>query len=190
MCFLVFGILLFSPNEVDKPQHPSVLPKSIGSIFPSRQQTERGLSVIGGYASILSIEAEQMVQDEPSSPIATAEEIQLFIADFAERYNQQDIRGFLSLFSSRAIQNGRDGFDDIGKVYSSLFRDSRELRCQVEDMRIDIIEIYQNAFVTARCEMVQIPKQRKGKRVWKGDIRWVLVRENGDLRIRYVDYDQ
>jgi hypothetical protein len=33
-------------------------------------------------------------------------------------------------------------------------------------------------------------KRTGEKRIWRGDIRWVLVRENGNLRVRYLDYKQ
>jgi hypothetical protein len=50
------------------------------------------------------------------------------------------------------------------------------------------IEIYQNAVeVKARYEIDQI--LRMGERmVWKGNVQWILGRENGILKIRSLDY--
>jgi hypothetical protein len=46
--------------------------------------------------------------------------------------------------------------------------------------------------VHGRYTVVQIGKKggKKGgkKRVWKGDIYWVLVRENGALKVRFLDF--
>ncbi len=51
------------------------------------------------------------------------------------------------------------------------------------------IQIYQNAVeVWARYEIDQTLEKGGKKRVWTGEIRWILLRENGDLRIRFLDF--
>ena len=58
----------------------------------------------------------------------------------------------------------------------------------MEDTRISI---FQNAVrVKSRYKVDQILKKGRKKKVWKGDIRWILVRENGALKIRYLDYKE
>jgi ketosteroid isomerase-like protein len=147
-------------------------------------------SISGAHFSIdsnSSIEAEEkIVQSKPPSLIPTEEEVKQLFANYVERYTQKDIDGFLSLFSPKAVQNQRDGFDEIRKIYSDFFDKSQELQYNIEDMRI---QIYQNTvYVIARYEVEQILK-RGGKRgIWRGDIRWIVVRENGDLKIRSLDY--
>jgi hypothetical protein len=133
------------------------------------------------------IEAEEPIfESKAPSLIATEEEVRQFFADYMERYTQKDIDGFLSLFSPQAVQNQRDGFDEITKMYSDFFDGSQELRYHIEGMRIDI---YQNA-VEAKGHYTadQILKKRGKKKIWRGDIRWILVRENGALRIRFLDF--
>jgi hypothetical protein len=50
------------------------------------------------------------------------------------------------------------------------------------------IEIYENAVeVKARYEVDQILKGG-GEKPWKGHIRWVLVKEDGALKILSLDY--
>lgn len=128
----------------------------------------------------------RIVQSKPPSVIAKGEEVRQFFADYVERYTQKDIDGFLSLFSPTAVQNQRDRFDEIKKIYSVFFDKSRELQYDIEDTKI---EIYQNAVeVRGRYKLVQIGKKGRKKKVWRGDIYWVLVRENGALRIRFLDY--
>jgi len=155
-----------------------------------RDLNDRGISVAHVLiAPNTSIEVEgQIAQLKPSSLIATENEVKHFLAIYVDRYDQKDIEGFLSLFFSKAVQNGRYGFNEIKKIYSDFFEQSYKLRYHMEDTRIGI---YQNAVhIKARYKVDQILKKEQKKKVWKGDIRWILVRENGILKIRYLDYQQ
>jgi hypothetical protein len=42
--------------------------------------------------------------------------------------------------------------------------------------------------VRGRYKVVQIGRKGGKKKVWRGDIHWVLVREDGALRIRFLDF--
>jgi phage tail protein X len=118
--------------------------------------------------------------------LATGEEVKEFFVDYLDRYTRMDSNGFISLFSSQAVQNGKDGLDEIEKTYSTFFKQSRELQYQLADMKI---KIYQNSIVVrARYELDQIPKRGRKKKVWKGTIQWTLVRENDELMILSLDY--
>ncbi|NIS61802.1 MAG: hypothetical protein GTO13_14220, partial [Proteobacteria bacterium] len=130
---------------------------------------------------------DRILQPEQPSLIATEEEIRQFFVRYRERFSQRDGDGFLSLFASKAVQNGKDGFDEIAKIYSDFFEKSQELRYHIEDMKIDI---YQNA-VEARGHYKIVQREEKGrtKVVWTGNVRWILVRENGALRIRFLDFN-
>ena len=117
--------------------------------------------------------------------IAREEEIKQFFVKYIERYTHKDIDGFHAFFSLKAIQNQKDGFGGIRKVYANFFKQSQELRYQIQDMKI---EIYHNTVeVKARYELHQTSRQRKGK-VWRGNIHWVLVREDRALKIISLDY--
>lgn len=131
-------------------------------------------------------EMNQFSQLTPPPLIATEQEVKQFFSQYRERYNRKDIEGLLSLFSSRAVQNGRDGFDEIKKIYSNFFVQSQKLRYDIEDMGI---QIYQNAVeVQGRYKIDQTAKGGRKKKVWRGDIRWILLRENGSLKIRFLDF--
>jgi len=135
-------------------------------------------------------------QGNDSQTEITEEEVRQFLEHYKNRYIQKDRDGFVSLFSSKAVQNGRDGFNEIKRIYSDFFDQSRELRYQLEDTRIKIYRevlisglFYENAVsVEARYKVDQILKKRGKKKVWRGDIRWILIRENGALRILYLDF--
>ena len=126
----------------------------------------------------------------------TEEEVRQFLEHYRDRYVHEDIDGFLSLFSSKAVQNGREGFDEIKKIYSDFFHQSHEIQYHLEDTRIEIYQevlisglFYEHAaLVEARYQVDQTLAKKGEKRVWRGDIRWILVRENGALKILYLRF--
>jgi hypothetical protein len=131
-------------------------------------------------------ELNHLSQLTPPSLIATEEEVKQFFFQYRERYNRKDIEGFLSLFSPRAVQNGMHGFDEIKTIYSGFFDQSQQLRYDIEDTKI---QIYQNAVeVRGRYRIDQTAKGGRKQKVWTGDARWILLRENGDLKIRFLDF--
>jgi hypothetical protein len=163
---------LTDPNDINERDEPNHIKVSHLLIAPS---------------SSISIE-KQTAQRKSASLIATEEEVRQFFNLYIDRYAEKDIDGFHSLFSSQAVQNEKHGFNEIRKIYLGFFDQSRELRYRMEDARF---EIYQNAVhVKARYIVNQQLKKKKEKRVWTGDIRWILVREKGALKIRYLDYKQ
>ncbi len=119
-------------------------------------------------------------------PLAKESEVKQFFADYRDQYTRRDVDRFLSLFSTRAIQNQKDGFERIRKIYTNFFDQSRELTYRLEDAKI---EIYQNSVeVKARFRVDQILKKGGEEKVWRGNIRWVLTREEGALKIVSLDY--
>ena len=117
--------------------------------------------------------------------IATEEEVRRFFANYTERYTRKDLDGFLSLFSPKAVQNSQDGLEGIRKIYGNFLKQSQEIKYYMDDIKI---EIYQNGVeVKARYEIIQTSK-RGDKKLWRGDIRWTLVKEDGALKILSLDY--
>jgi hypothetical protein len=101
-------------------------------------------------------------------------------------YAQNDIDAFLALFSSQAVQNKKDGLDEIKRTYTRFFKRSEELSYRMKDLTF---EIYQNGVeARANYELDQVLKRRGEKRAWKGDIRWFLIRENGSLKVLSLEY--
>jgi hypothetical protein len=126
-------------------------------------------------------------QIKPIPPLlATKEEINQFFTAYVDRYTQKDIDGFLSFFSLKAIQNQKDGLEEMRKIYTNFFNQSLAIRYRIEEMRQ---EIYQNAVeVKARYVINQVLKGGEKEREWSGHIRWVLVKEDGALKILSLDY--
>ena len=126
----------------------------------------------------------------PSKPLpplmATAQEVNQFFVEFVRQYEERDIDGFLSLFSSKAIQNQKDPPERIREIYTNFFNQSLSLRFQVREMKT---EIYQNAVeVKAHYEIDQVFNKKGESRTWEGKIRWVLVKEDGALKVLSLDY--
>lgn len=123
---------------------------------------------------------------EPATLLAKEEDVKQFFSNYIDRYNQKDISGFLSFFSSKAVQNQKDGFAGIRTIYTKFFDQSRQLRYQLEGMKT---EIHQNVVdVKARFRVDQMLKKSEEEKVWIGTIRWVLDREDGVLKIISLDY--
>jgi len=123
---------------------------------------------------------------EPLPLLAKEDEVQQFFSNYTDQYHRKDIKGFLACFSSKAVQNQRDGWEGIRGIYTKFFDESRELRYQLEGMKT---EIYQNRVeVKARFRIDQALKKPKQEKVWIGNIRWVLGREDGALKILSLDY--
>jgi phage tail protein X len=172
--------------------------KSKSTVTPEAVDIGRETPVsITGSKESEKVEKESQAQTEQASLkkeaerpkltlLATEEEVKEFFADYSDRYTRMDSKGFVSLFSSQAVQNGKDRFDEIEKTYATFFKQSRKLQYQLADMKI---KIYQNSIVVrARYELDQIPKRGRKKKVWKGTIQWTLVRENDELMILSLDY--
>ncbi len=133
------------------------------------------------------VTSQESAKSVPPPPLlAKEEEVRQFFSNYINRYNRKDIDGFLSFFSSKAIQNQKDGFEGIRKIYTNFFDQSQGLKYRLEDAKI---EIYQNMVeVKARFKVEQILKKRGEEKIWKGNVGWVLVKEDGVLKIITLDY--
>ena len=150
------------------------------------------ISIVLPFFLVTQIHSQNVVQNlsvsqlSPRPLIATEQEVNQFLKNYIERYTNKDIDGFIWLFSLKAIQNQRDRLPGIREIYSNFFDQTQTLHCRIEDRKV---EIYENAAeVRARYEIEQIVKKGGGKKVWRGRIKWVLIREDGILKIISLDY--
>lgn len=122
----------------------------------------------------------------PLSLLAKEEEVKRFYVDYLDRYEQKDIQGFMNLFSQKAVQNQKEGYDEIRKIYKNFFDQSQKLHYRMEEVKI---EIYQNRVeVKARYQVDQTLKRGEVEKIWKGNIHWVLAKEDGRLKIVALNY--
>jgi hypothetical protein len=118
--------------------------------------------------------------------MAKEADIRDFFIAYRGTYRKKDTGAFLNLFSAGAVQNGRQTIADIRRTYEAFFNESQDLQFQLREL---IMEIYQNAAeVRANYRVDQFLKNG-GTKIWKGPIRWVLVRENGNLKVLSLDYE-
>jgi hypothetical protein len=133
-------------------------------------------------------DAKELSRSGPSASrlIATDIEVSQFFNHYVERYTRKDMEGFLWLFSSNVLQNQRAELEDIRESYRNFFDESLDLRYVIEDRKV---EIYENAVeVKARYKIEQIVKKSGKRKVLRGRIRWVLTKEDGELKILSIDY--
>ena len=135
-----------------------------------------------------SIPPAPVEEKRPEVPplVAREEEVERFFSNYLDQYNRMDIGGFLSFFSSKAVQNRKDKIDGIRRIYTKFFEESDAVRYRIEERKT---EIYQNwVEVKARFRVEQTLKKKKKEMVWTGNVRWVLGREDGVLKIVSLDY--
>jgi curved DNA-binding protein CbpA len=179
-------------NEINKTSqiHERDEIKQIDQIKPKDSTTPKLDEPKGAVQLITApppIKVElQTAQFKPPPLIATEEDVRQFFANYIERYTRKELDGFLSLFSPRVVQNRQDGLERIRKIYGNFFNQSQEIEYHMNDFRT---EIYQNGVeVKARYELVQVLKKGGDKKIWRGDIRWILVKENEALKVLFLDY--
>jgi len=159
-----------TPKHIETPKPPVKIP----DVHPISDLT---LSAKG---------ADRVTEVKPSSLIATEEEVKRFFANYIERYNHRDIHGFLSLFSANIIQNQKDRLEGIRRIYDNFFSQSRTLQYHLDDLKM---EIYQNTVEAyARYQIDQTLENEGEKKIWQGHIQWILVKEEGGLKIASLNY--
>ena len=122
----------------------------------------------------------------PPLAIASDEEVRKFFDEYLFRYNRQEIDGFISFFSAKAVQNQKDDLRRIRATYDTFFEQMESVRYRII---INQIEPKQDRVeVKAQYELEGIVAKGRRAQNWKGRIRWVLIRENGALKIISLDY--
>ena len=167
--------------ESKKPERPKEPEKAVEAarVVPR----EPAKVVVPELARVVEPEKRQ----EPEKPSSSREEeVRKFFSGYITRYNYRDAEGLLTFFSSRAIQNQKYGMDSIKKIYSSFFEQSQELQYQIRNMQVEPTP--NGLEVKARYELNQVLKAGGEKKVWRGQIRWVLVREEEGFKILSLDY--
>jgi curved DNA-binding protein CbpA len=168
-----------APQVVTKTEAPVRVEKEVPKEVPREVPKE-------ATGATLHPGKELAIKTEEEKWLAKEEEVKQFFSSYIDQYHRKDIDGFLSFFSSQAVQNEKDGLEGIRSIYTKFFDQSQELRYRVEGMKV---EIYENAVeVKARFRVDQTLKRRGEKKVWTGTIRWVLVKEDGALKIISLNY--
>ncbi len=133
----------------------------------------------------LSTKAQAPVPPKIDQPV-TEEEVRRFMDEYKARFMKMDIDAFMELFSNEAVENRTVPYTDIREAYQKTFANSKSI---IYDLEIYSIQTYQkSAFIRGRYELIQSIKGSKKKKVFRGDIQWDLIRENGSLKIKEINY--
>ena len=179
------GVPKEAPKEVVKETQKQVA-KEIAKEVPKEPPKEAmRVTLHPGESLTMWTRGERVVSSRPSL-LAKEGEVKQFFSNYVDRYNRKDVGGFLSFFSSKAVQNQTEGLETIGSLYAKLIEQSEELRYQIEGMKIEISPT--RVDVKARFKVDQRLKGNGEEKTWKGNIRWVLVKEGGRLKISSLDY--
>jgi hypothetical protein len=116
----------------------------------------------------------------------TAEEVRRFINEYLARYTKMDLDAFMAVFSKEAVENRMLPYVDMREAYGKTFANSNSVQYHLE---IYSIQAYQkNAFVSGRYELIQSLKGSNKKKVFRGNIQLNLIREDGSLKIKEINY--
>jgi len=95
--------------------------------------------------------------------------------------------GLISFFSPRAVQNKKDNLEKIRKTYETFFDQMESVRYRVSIN--DIKPLPPNSTeVRGQYQLDGVLMDSRKKVNWKGQIRWVLVREDGEIKILSLDF--
>ncbi len=140
------------------------------------------LSFISVYPLFAKAQVPQALE---VSKVVTREEVRQFIDDYVTQFMKLDLDPFMGFFSKTGVENRMLPYEDIREAYRKTIVGSLSIVYNVE---IYSIQTYtRSAYVTGRYEIIQNPKIGR-KIVFGGSIQWYLVRENGSLKIREVNY--
>jgi hypothetical protein len=113
-------------------------------------------------------------------------QVHLFAGQYRKAYEEGDIEKFMSLFSKSAIENDRMNYEEIRRAYKKNFESSR-YRYILDNVRS--VKNGDGAIVAATY-VIRKQDENGGGIVKQGDIRWLLVRESGALKIAKVNYER
>jgi hypothetical protein len=131
-------------------------------------------------------EKEQRVASVSPSAIASDLEVRNFFDNYLVKYNRKELSGFIALFSAKAIQNQKDDVEKIRKTYENFFAQMESVNYQIA---ITGIETKQDRLeVKAQYALEGIVAKGRKMQTWKGQARWVLIKEDGALKVLSLDY--
>ncbi|MFH0933252.1 MAG: DnaJ domain-containing protein [Nitrospirota bacterium] len=113
------------------------------------------------------------------------EEVRFFIIRYILAYERGDIEEFMHFYSESAVENNRLNYEDIRKAYKKNFATG------VYKYGINNVQFQKSGddiIVTGQYMLSKLNDNNATP--IKGNIQWVLSREDGALKIMKVDYDR
>ncbi len=112
-------------------------------------------------------------------------EVREFIEHYTRRFSEMNLEAYMDLFSKGALENRTLPYTDIREAYRKTLQGSHVLSMNVslQVVRSD----GETAFASGRYQITQILKMGRG-RVFQGNIQWWLIRQDGVIKIREINY--
>ena len=122
----------------------------------------------------------------PAAEVIPEAEIRQAIERYVDRFKSMDLDLFMEMFSKRAVENRELPYADIREAYDGTFKNTNQF---LYYLNILGIQSYTNsAFVNGYYEIIQTTKPDNKMKVYKGNIQWELVREEGALKILRLNH--
>ena len=122
----------------------------------------------------------------PAAEVIPEAEIRQTIDQYIDRFKAMDLDLFMDVFSKRAVENRMFPYADMREAYDRTFRNSNQI---LYFLNILGIQSYTNsAFVNGYYEIIQTTKPDNEFKIYKGNIQWELVREEGGLKILRLNH--
>ncbi len=122
----------------------------------------------------------------PAAEVIPETEIRQAIDQYVDRFKAMDLDLFMEVFSKQAIENREFPYADMREAYDRTFKDTNQI---LYYLNILGIQSYTNsAFVNGYYEIIQTTKPDDKFKVYKGNIQWELVREEGGLKILRLNH--
>ena len=112
-------------------------------------------------------------------------EIGIFLSRYITAYEQGDMKGLFSLFARSASEKSRIEFDEMRKARLQAFGD-KTLRYTIKNVEFQDMG---EAIVVRGEYRIEGGDGKNVDSARTGNVRWTLVRENGNLRIAGVEND-
>jgi hypothetical protein len=116
----------------------------------------------------------------------TEKEVRQLIDDYLTRFVAMQLDPLMALFSKDAIENRVLPYEDIKAAFRKVIATSESVSCEFEIYSIKTYK--QSASVTGHYQAVQTFVDNTSGKIFEGDIQWILVREDGLLKIKKVNY--
>ena len=122
----------------------------------------------------------------PAAEVIPEAEIRQAIDKYIDRFKAMDLDLFMEAFSEQAVENRELPYADIREAYGRMFKNTNQFLYYLNILGIQ--SFTNSAFVSGYCEIIQTTKPKNEMKVYKGNVQWELVREDGVLRILRLNH--
>lgn len=162
------------------PQQKPAEQRSTEPVRPEPVARQEATPPVGREARA---EQAQPLKDET----VTRDEVDAFMKRYIKAYTQNDLDGFMALFSRSAVENNNMTYQDIRNAYRETFREKinyykiQDMDIRTEGQRVTVSGTYiVNRYISVEDRWVK----------YTGRIVWRLARENSQLKIVSTNYDK